>query len=213
MGDCCTNKGCEIAALAAKAQQRRVLVIVLAINLAMFCVEYGAGLVARSSALQADAVDMLADAFVYALSLYALHRGARWEAGVALAKGALIFALFVAIVVELVLKVAHGAMPSSRLMVAFGTLALAANLTCFALLWRFRTANVNLASTFECSRNDLIANVGVLVAAGGVALFDATWPDILVGALIAVVFLRSAVRVVAAAWPQWRAAGAQCGDS
>nr|WP_269450920.1 cation transporter [Stenotrophomonas sp. MMGLT7] len=172
------------------------MLAVLAINALMFVVEFGAGLVARSSALQADAVDMLGDALVYGLSLFAIGRGARWEAGAALAKGGVILLLFAVIVVELVLKLVNGVPPSSRLMLVFGALALVANLTCLALLWRLRGLNVNMSSTFECSRNDVAANLGVLAAAAGVALLDASWPDLLVGALIASVFLRSALRIL-----------------
>src|SRR3546814_5398128 len=89
---CCSSKRDTIAELGRKAEQRRVLIIVMLINLAMFVVEFGGGVVARSSALMADSVDMFGDAVVYALSLYALHRGARWEAGAALAKGGIILA-------------------------------------------------------------------------------------------------------------------------
>ncbi|MCA1713578.1 MAG: cation transporter [Gammaproteobacteria bacterium] len=204
MDDCCSSKQEEIASLGLKKDQRRVLVIVLAINAVMFVTEFSAGLVARSSALQADAVDMLGDALVYVLSLFALNRGAKWEAGAALAKGGVILLLFFVIVVEIVLKLLHGVPPSSRLMLIFGSMALAANLTCLALLWRFRKLNVNMSSTFECSRNDVIANVGVLIAAGVVALLGSGWPDIAVGSIIALIFLRSAVRVLRQAWPQFR---------
>lgn len=204
MDDCCSHKGQELAALALKADQRRVLIVVLVINAVMFLAEFSAGLVARSSALQADAVDMLGDAVVYGLSLFAIGRGARWEAGAAVAKGVLILVFFVVIVGDIALKIAHGVPPSTRLMLVFGSLALAANLTCLALLWRFRTLNVNMSSTFECSRNDVAANAGVLVAAGAVAWLDTGWPDIAVGLLIALVFLRSGVRVLRDAWPQFR---------
>jgi cation diffusion facilitator family transporter len=204
--DCCSNKGQELASLALKKDQRRVLLVVLAINFVMFFVEFTAGVVARSSALQADAVDMLGDALVYVLSLFALNRGAKWEAGAALAKGGVILIFFVIIVVDVVLKIMHGVPPSSRLMLIFGALALAANLTCLSLLWRFRKLNVNMSSTFECSRNDVMANTGVLIAAGGVAAFDAGWPDIVVGLAIAALFLRSAIRVIRGAWPQFRGA-------
>lgn len=204
MDECCSKKGEAIAQLALKRDQRRVLLIVLAINALMFVVEFGAGLVARSSALQADAVDMLGDALVYVLSLFAIGRGAKWEAGAALVKGGVILLLFVVIVVEIVLKLIYGVPPSSRLMLIFGALALVANLTCLALLWRFRSLNVNMSSTFECSRNDVVANVGVLVAAALVAGLNSAWPDIVVGLLIALVFLRSALRVIRQARPQWR---------
>ncbi|KRG40707.1 cation transporter [Stenotrophomonas panacihumi] len=202
---CCGHKRQALEALAQHRAQRRVLVAVLVINLAMFFIEFGAGLVARSSALQADAVDMLGDAIVYGVSLWAVNRGARWEAGAALAKGLLILAFFVFVVFEVVDKLVHGVPPSSELMLWFGAIALCANLACLALLWRFRTLNINMKSTFQCSRNDVAANLGVLVAAGGVALTGRGWPDIVIGAVIALLFLRSAMSVLFEAWPAWRA--------
>ncbi|MGH8466072.1 MAG: cation transporter, partial [Pseudomonas sp.] len=103
-------------------------------------------------------------------------------------------------------KLVHGVPPSSGLMLVFGGLALAANLTCLAMLWRFRALNINMRSTFECSRNDVAANLGVLAAAGGVALTGSGWPDIVAGTVIALLFLKSAVTVIGEAWPAWRAA-------
>lgn len=208
MDHCCSNKRQELESLARDRAQRRVLIAVMVINLAMFLIEFGAGLVARSSALQADAVDMLGDGIVYALSLWAIGRGERWDAGAALAKGVLILALFAFIVVGTVDKLIHGAPPSSSLMLAFGALALLANLTCLALLWRFRTLNLNMKSTFECSRNDVAANLGVLIAGGAVAMTGQGWPDFLIATIIALLFLRSAIGVIREAWPAWRAARA-----
>jgi cation diffusion facilitator family transporter len=198
--DCCNHKGDEIAALG-RGARRRVLLIVLAINLVMFVAELGAGIVARSTALMADSVDMLGDAFVYVLSLYALARGPRWKAGAALTKGVVILLFGAAILTEVVDKLATGVTPTSSLMAMFGALALIANLSCLALLWRHRDEDVNMSSTFECSRNDVVANVGVLVAAAGVSLTDEAWPDILAGTIVALLFLRSAVGVIRRAWP------------
>jgi len=118
----------------------------------------------------------------------------------------MILAFFVFIVVEVVMKLARGVPPSSGLMLAFGALTLLANLSCLALLWRFRSLNINMRSTFECSRNDVLANLGVLAAAGLVAWTGSGWADIVIGALIALVFLHSALRVIGEAWPAWRAA-------
>jgi cation diffusion facilitator family transporter len=204
--DCCSGKGADLERLARQADQRRVLVTVLAINAAMFVVEFGAGLVAGSAALMADSVDMFGDALVYGISIYALTRSARWKAGAALAKGLFILVFGLAVAVDIVVKLRTGVPPSSTLMLVAGAAALVANLTCLRLLWRFRAQDVNMASTFECSRNDVISNVGVLLAAGGVALFASPWPDILVGGAIAVLFLRSAFRVIAAALPELRSA-------
>ncbi|WP_395612180.1 cation transporter [Allosphingosinicella sp.] len=204
--DCCSRKGDMIAELGRKAEQRRVLVVVMVINFAIFFAEFGGGLLAGSSALMADSVDMLGDALVYVLSLYALSRGARWEAGAALTKGGIILVFGIAVAVQIADRIINGVPPSSALMLVFGSLALAANLTCLGLLWRFRNLNVNMSSTFECSRNDVASNVGVLLAAGLVALTGTAWPDIAVGGIIAIIFLRSAWRVLAAAIPAWRAA-------
>jgi Co/Zn/Cd efflux system component len=202
--DCCHHKGESLAVVARRAETRKVLILVLAINIAMFFVEFGAGIVARSASLMADSMDMLGDALVYGVSLYALDRSARWRAGTALFKGAFILFLGLGVLVQIGLKVAYGAPPSSQLMLIFGALALAANLYCLRLLWSFRADNVNLSSTFECSRNDVLANAGVIVAAAGVAFTASPWPDILVASVIAFLFLRSAGRVIAAAWPEYR---------
>jgi len=116
----------DVEALALHSAQRRLLLAVLIIDLAMFFIESGAGIVARSSALQANAVDMLGDAILHGLSLWAVNRGPRWEAGAALAKGLLILLFFVFIVVEVVIKLVHGVPPSSGLMLGFGAIALVA---------------------------------------------------------------------------------------
>ena len=75
-------------------------------------------------------------------------------------------------------------------------LALLANAACFLLLFRHRSDNLNMRSTWLCSRNDLVANTSVLAAAGGVAYFRALWPDIFVGGAIAVLFLRTSFTVL-----------------
>ena len=203
--DCCSSKGAELEKLARQADQRRVLVTVLVINLVMFFAEFGAGLVAGSAALMADATDMLGDAFVYGLSLYAIARSDRWKAGVAAFKGAFILVLGLGILVNVAIKIQSGVPPSSTLMLGFGGAALVANLICLGLLWGFRAQDVNMASTFECSRNDVISNVGVLAAAGLVAATSSPWPDILIGLAMAAVVLRSAVRVLNDSVPQLKA--------
>src|SRR5688572_22055634 len=110
---CCSAKSTELEALARRRDQRRVLVIVLAINAVMFVLEFGAGIVAGSAALMADAVDMLGDALVYAVSLFALDRSARWKAGAAMFKGVFILILGVGIVINVLVKIRSGVPPSS----------------------------------------------------------------------------------------------------
>ena len=204
MNDCCAKKGQELEPVVQQKDQRRILTIVLILNAIMFLVEFVSGVIAGSAALMADATDMLGDALVYGLSLYALNRGLRWKAGAALAKGVFILLLGFGVLVEAGVRIATGIPPLTTLMFAFGSLALAVNLSCLALLWRFRNSDLNMSSTFECSRNDVIANVGVLMAAAGVNLLHSPWPDIIVALAIAALFMRSALRVILEAWPAFR---------
>jgi len=202
---CCSSKGSELEKLARQGEQRRVLVVVLIINAIMFFAEFGAGVISGSTALMADATDMLGDALVYGVSIYAISRSDRWKAGVAAFKGGFILLLALGILFNVWLKIQSGVPPSSNLMLVFGGLALAANVTCLLLLWRFRGQDVNMASTFECSRNDVVQNVGVLIAAGLVAATNSPWPDIVIGLVMAAVVLRSAVRVLGDSIPQLKA--------
>ena len=173
-----------------------MLWIVLGINAAMFLVEGVAGLLAHSTALLADALDMLGDALVFGFSLFVLGRSVRWQAGAALSKGAFMLAFGLAVLAEATYKVVHPVIPNAGTMGVIGTLALAANIVCFSLLYRHRADNLNMSSTWLCSRNDLIANVSVLVAAGAAYVLVSRWPDIVVGCVIAALFLRSAFRVL-----------------
>jgi cation diffusion facilitator family transporter len=177
----------------------RVLWIVLAINALMFLVEGWAGVLAHSTSLLADALDMLGDALVYGFSLFVLARSVRWQAGAALAKGGFMLAFGFGVLGEALYKVFHPVMPGVEMMGIIGTIALAANLVCFFLLYRHRGDNLNMSSTWLCSRNDLIANVGVLLAAGGSYLLVSRWPDIIVGGIIASLFLSSAASVLSQA--------------
>ena len=131
-----------------------------------------------------------------------IDRGMRWRAGAAAAKGLIILAFGLWILIEAGSKVIEGVTPVSSLMAAFGGLALIANLVCLRLLAPLRSQDVNMRSTFECSRNDVISNIGVMLAAAGVWVTGHGWPDIVVGLVVAALFLRSAVSVLREAWPQ-----------
>ena len=191
---CCENKASEIAAL--RVRQGSVLKIVLWINALMFVVELTTGVISRSTSLMADSLDMFGDAAVYGFSLYALNRGAIWRARAGLAKG-LIMALFgIGVSAQVVYRLAYGLPPEADLMGAIGVLALAANLVCLWLLYSHRADDINMRSTWLCSRNDIVANVGVLCASILVAVTHSVLPDIIVGGLISVLFLKSAFQVI-----------------
>lgn len=194
MEACCESKTSELEAL--RQRQGRVLWTVLWVNAGMFCLEFTAGLLAGSTALLADSLDMLGDSFVYGFSLFVLQRSATWRARAALAKGLIMAAFGIGVLVDVGFKLVSGVPPLVPAMFAVGTLALAANAACFALLWRHRADDINLRSTWLCSRNDLVANAAVLLAALGVAVSRSPWPDLVVGAAIAALFLRTAGSVL-----------------
>jgi len=195
---------CEVRPV--PARQRRVLQVALWINAAMFVVESVSGLAANSTALLADSVDMLGDAIVYGFSLYVVGRGLAWQSRAALLKGLIMAAFGLGILVQVALKLTRGLAPGVETMSLVGLLALAANLVCLRLLWRHREDDVNMRSAWICSRNDVIGNVSVLVAAAAVWLSGSPWPDIVVGLLVAGVFGRSAVAVLADAARSYRLA-------
>jgi cation diffusion facilitator family transporter len=192
MDDCCEIRPVH-------AQQRRVLRVVLWINLGMFVAELVAGIIAHSTALLADSLDMLGDAIVYGFSLYVIARAPVWQSRAALLKGIIMAAFGIGIVVEVGSKLARGLTPEAQIMWAVALAALVANASVLVLLRRHRADDINMRSAWLCSRNDVIANGGVLLAALGVGLTGSAWPDILVGLAIAALFGLSAVGVIRAA--------------
>ncbi|HZA53603.1 MAG TPA: cation diffusion facilitator family transporter [Candidatus Udaeobacter sp.] len=194
MDACCEQKAEEITTL--RGEHRKVLVVVLVINAVLFVVEAIAGVLAHSTALLADSLDMLGDSLVYGFSLYVLWRSAEWKAIAAVLKGIVMAAFGVGVLAEAIYKMTVGVVPVAETMGIIGLLVLLGNGLCFLLLFRHRSDDLNLRSTWLCSRNDMIANLSVLVAAIGVKAFDASWPDIVVGAAIAALFLRSAFSVL-----------------
>ena len=202
MSDCCNDKACAIEAL--RARQGATLRIVLAINAVMFVVEFTSGLMARSTALLSDSLDNLGDATTYGLSLYAIARGARAKAKVALFKAGLILLAALFVIAQVAYGLANPGMPVFEAMGVVSLIALAANSACLALLWKHRQDDVNMSSVWECSRNDIVSNVAVFAAAGLVWATGTGWPDLAVGAVLAAMLLWSSGKVCAAALRELR---------
>jgi cation diffusion facilitator family transporter len=194
MASCCEDKSCEITSLVNK--HRKVLQVVLVINALMFLVEGIAGSLAHSTSLMADALDMFGDALVYGLSIYVISENSKKQAQASMVKGW--FMLFFAVVVlgEAAYKILNPVIPDATTIGVIGAIALMANLVCFFMLYTHREDNLNMSSTWLCSRNDLIANVGVLFAGYLTHLLASRWPDIIIGILIAGLFLKSSIHVI-----------------
>ena len=193
MKSCCESNP---AVEALRDQQRGTLVNVLWINAVMFVAIAIAAFYGRSTALLSDSLDNLGDALTYGLSLFAVSRGPATKARVALFKGGLIFLAASVVVAQVIYRLINPVLPSYEIMSLFSIAGLAANGMCLFLLWRHRQDDINMSSVYECSRNDIAANLSVFIAALGVWVFSSGWPDVLVGALLAGLLLNSSARVI-----------------
>jgi Co/Zn/Cd efflux system component len=193
---CCHDDCCGGPDPGLDRQYRRALWAVLIINTAMFLVEIGAGVAAGSASLQADALDFFGDAANYAVSLFVVGMSLRYRASAAFAKGATmgIFGLWV--IGTVIWHAVQGTLPSAFTMGTVGFAALVANAASFANLWAYRGGDANMRSAWICTRNDVLGNLAVLLAALGVFGTGRGWPDIIVAMITAMLALQGAVTVL-----------------
>jgi len=196
MSATCTDDDCAPAFAGGSPAYRRALLAVIAINGTMFAVELGAGMAADSMALRADALDFLGDTMTYALSLWVIGRPPSWRANAALFKGLSLGALGLWVLGSTLWRVYVTGAPEAYVMGAVGVVALLANLSSVALLFRFRAGEANIRSVWLCSRNDAIGNVAVILAASGVFATGTAWPDLAVAAVMASLFCTASVKIV-----------------
>src|SRR3954466_15203794 len=195
MNNCCD--GCQpLDPHRASPAYRRVLWAVLAINAVMFAGEIGAGVAAGSASLQADALDFLGDAANYAISLFVVGMALHYRASAALTKGVTMGAFGLWVIGTVVWHAFHGTLPSAFTMGAVGFAALLANAASFGLLWAYRGGDANMRSAWICTRNDVLGNFAVLLAALGVFGTQTGWPDIVVAAIMATLALQGASTVL-----------------
>ncbi len=192
MASCCDHE-CETEALIKK--QKGTLITVLIINATMFVLIVVAAWYAGSTALLSDSLDNLGDALTYGLSFFAVHKSPLIKAKIALFKGLMIYAACCIVVYEIGQKLSQPVTPMFEIMTVFSLLGLIANGLCVLLLWRHRHQDINMSSVYECSRNDIAANLSVLLAAGGVWYFQSGWPDIAIAGVLAGLLLLSSLKV------------------
>jgi Co/Zn/Cd efflux system component len=202
MSDSCCQRDIDVQAL--EARQRRTLLIVLGINIVTFLLMVAAAFHARSSSLLSGGLDNFGDAVTYALSLAVVGASQRAKAKVAMVKAALILAAAITVAVQIGWRLTHPAMPLFETIGMAALLNLGANAFCLYLLSPYRHGDVNMASAWECSRNDVWEGFAVLTAAAGVWAFGAGWPDLIIAAALLLMFSRSALRVFRAAWVRLR---------
>lgn len=184
---------------------RRRLWFVIAINAAMFLVEMAAGAVAGSQALRADALDFLADATTYGISLVVIGATLRARSAAAVLKGTSLSLMAAWVLGSTTYHAFVTGVPAAEVMGAIGILALLANLASVLILVRYKDGDANVRSVWLCSRNDAIGNVAVMIAALGVWGTATAWPDLIVAAIMAALFLTSSVQILRQAWHEHRA--------
>jgi len=193
---CCTPPPVNLGHPKETAAYKRVLWTVLVINALMFVVEVGAGLAAGSASLQADALDFFGDAANYGISLFVVGMALRYRATAALGKGASMGVFGFYILGTVIWHTFHGTLPSAVTMGAVGVAALIANAASFGLLWAYRHGDANMRSAWICTRNDVLGNLAVLLAALGVFGTGTGWPDVIVAAIMAALALQGSATVI-----------------
>ncbi|MBU2886778.1 cation transporter [Gilvimarinus agarilyticus] len=184
------------AAKSDEARESRVLRWLLTINAIMFILEFGVGIVAQSTGLIADSLDMFADAAVYCVSLFAVGKAAKLKIKAAHISGWLQLALGLGVLLEVLRRVIYGSEPVSTLMMSVGAVALAANITCLMLIFKSRNQGAHMKASWIFSANDVLANVGVITAGILVAVTESQIPDLVIGIIIGLVVLNGARRIL-----------------
>ena len=188
--------GCDCEIEIKNKEQKNVLVTLLAVNGFMFLFEITLGWYAQSTGLIADSFDMLADAIVYAIGIYAIGRSLQSKAKAALLSGWFQFALALLIVFDVTRRVLLGSLPISAFMMIVGVIALIANIYCLVLIDKHKSGEVHMRASWIFSKNDVIANTGVILGGLLVWLLDSRWPDLVIGSVIALVIFNGARLII-----------------
>jgi Co/Zn/Cd efflux system component len=203
MDNCCQH---DPGRIPRDSAYRKVLWIALAVNAGMFLFEIVAGLAAGSASLQADALDFLSDAANYAVSLFVVGKALRYRARASLLKGSAMGLLGLWVVGTTVYHAVFRTLPEAETMGLVGVLALISNGAVLAMLWAYRNGDSNMRSVWICSRNDVLGNLAVLLAALGVFGTGTGWPDVIVAAIMAGLALQGAWQIVRHAQTELRPA-------
>lgn len=202
MGATCGHQNSDFDGLSPEYKRR--LWAVISLNATMFGVEMVAGHLAGSQALQADALDFFGDTLTYGLSLAVIGASPRVRASAALLKGMSLLLMGLWVFGSTVYSVLVLGVPHAEVMGIVGFLALLANLASVLILVRYKDGDANVRSVWLCSRNDAIGNFAVMVAAIGVWGTSTGWPDIIVAAIMAGLFLSSALQILTQGFKEWR---------
>jgi Co/Zn/Cd efflux system component len=188
--------GCGCKVEIKNREQGRLLIILLAINALMFLIEMVLGIISDSTALIADSLDMLADATVYAIGLYAVGRTALAKIHAAHVSGVFQILLGALVLIDVLRRLVVGSEPVSLLIICVGVAALIANVICLRLIAKHREGEVHMRASWVFSKNDVIANLGVIGGGVLVLLLDSRFPDLVIGLVISIIVIRGGIHIV-----------------
>ncbi len=175
---------------------KRVLIVIIAINLIMFFVELSGGVISKSTALLADSLDFLGDTATYTISLVVIGMPLATRAKAGLFKGISLLVIAAWVLGTTGYRVIFIEVPEPITMGAIGLVAFSANVISALLLVRYKDGDSNVRSVWLCSRNDAIGNLAVIIAASGIAASNTAWPDLIVAFVLAGLFINSAVQII-----------------
>lgn len=193
MSDCGCESGLE------NRMQGRTLKILLSINAMMFLIEISLGILSESTALIADSLDMLADATVYAISLFAVGATSGIKIKSAHLSGVMQVMLGLLVILDALRRLVYGSDPVSYLMISVGAAALIANVTCLALISKHRKGEVHMRASWIFSKNDVIANLGIIFGGVLVYAFDTRYPDLFIATIISIIVIRGGLSIISSA--------------
>lgn len=188
--------GCDCGVEIKNSEESKVLITLLAINAVMFVIEIVLGILSESTALIADSMDMLADAIVYGIGLYAVGRAAMVKIQAAHLSGIFQIILGSFVAMDVLRRTIMGSDPESSLMILVGIAALIANIICLQLISKHRDGEVHMRASWIFSKNDVIANLGIIVGGCLVYLFDSRYPDLIIGLAISVLVIRGGIHII-----------------
>ena len=188
--------GCNCEFEIKNREQSRILLILLGINAVMFVVEIAAGIISQSTALIADSLDMFADATVYGIGLYAVGRPLSAKITAAHLSGLFQILLGSLVAIDVFRRFVWGSEPVSLLMISVGLVALIANVICLKLISKHREGEVHMRASWVFSKNDVIANLGIIAAGALVFALDSRYPDLCIGLAISIIVIRGGILIL-----------------
>jgi Co/Zn/Cd efflux system component len=177
-------------------QYRKILWICLVANAVMFFVEMVGSYKAFSASLLANSIDFLSDAFNYGITLLVIQASDRSKHRANNFKGISLALTGLWAGYETIHHSFESQVPLAGMMAWISLLALAVNVFCAVLLFKYRKGDMNIRSVWICSRNDALGNIAVLFAAGGIFAIGSHWPDIVVAAILVFLALYGAYQIL-----------------